>query len=178
MSCLYISHNKNSIIVFAGISGGVVSSTGKYRFLPLVINIQYTYIHIQRYPVDMNECVIIITMIKTNKKKIGTSLMVLGIGLLGLLEVNYHYGLLVLYMMLLGGGIGINAAILTIAAQNAVNDRYMASATALLEFLQTLGSAIGVAIYGMYLDIEIYLPIERSIYMHVFISYLSYRSNE
>jgi EmrB/QacA subfamily drug resistance transporter len=62
----------------------------------------------------------------------------------------YKLGLfpVALTIMLLGGGMGVTMPALTILVQNAVDQRQMGAATALLSFSRSLGAATGVALAG------------------------------
>ncbi len=53
-----------------------------------------------------------------------------------------------LLMLVIGAGLGANFPITTVAVQNAVDVRDLGAATGLLQFLRSLGSAIGIATLG------------------------------
>ncbi len=71
------------------------------------------------------------------------------LSVLGLLAW-FQLGLLpvALTVMVLGGGMGVAMPALTILVQNAVEQRQMGAATALLSFSRSLGAATGVALAG------------------------------
>lgn len=53
-----------------------------------------------------------------------------------------------MWMIVLGLGVGATLSVLTIAAQNAVEMRDLGAGTASVNFFRTLGSTIGVAVFG------------------------------
>lgn len=53
-----------------------------------------------------------------------------------------------LLMLIIGAGLGSNFPITTVAVQNSVDVRDLGAATGLLQFLRSLGSAIGIATLG------------------------------
>jgi len=79
---------------------------------------------------------------------IGGAIMTLGVGLMGLITAEISYGELVVFMCLIGIGVGQVLPTLSLVAQNSVPYKDMAAATALLSFVRNLGGALGVAIYG------------------------------
>jgi hypothetical protein len=53
-----------------------------------------------------------------------------------------------MWMIVLGLGVGATLSVLTIAVQNAVEMRDLGAGTASVNFFRTLGSTIGVAVFG------------------------------
>lgn len=78
---------------------------------------------------------------------LGTAILCVGIGLLGLLTPSFSYVKLAALLVVQGAGIGLVMPNLVIIAQNSVDVRDMAVATAVVSFLRTLGGALGAAIY-------------------------------
>ncbi len=79
---------------------------------------------------------------------IGAILIAAGFLLLTQLEQGTSDWLLVLYMVVLGLGIGFVMQVLVLAAQNAVAYEDMGTATSTATFSRTLGGAIGTAVFG------------------------------
>ena len=78
----------------------------------------------------------------------GTALATVGLYVLSLMDASsgrLHQGL---GMFLLGLGIGSVMPTLTLAVQNAAEQRDLGSATSLVNFTRSLGGAFGVAIFG------------------------------
>jgi EmrB/QacA subfamily drug resistance transporter len=74
--------------------------------------------------------------------------MAIGTGLLSTMNSATPYINVVLYMIVLGLGIGINMPIGNTNIQNAVPLRQLGSATSTVQFFRNIGSTIGSAIYG------------------------------
>ena len=79
---------------------------------------------------------------------IGTGITTLGLYLLSLLNVNTPPVTIALYLAALGLGIGMVQQVLIIAVQNAVNYRYLGTATSGVTFFRSIGGAFGVAVFG------------------------------
>ncbi|HEX2958433.1 MAG TPA: MDR family MFS transporter [Chitinispirillaceae bacterium] len=74
--------------------------------------------------------------------------MAIGTGLLSTMSADTAYIQVVLYMIILGLGIGINMPIGNTNIQNAVPPKQLGSATSTVQFFRNIGSTIGSAIYG------------------------------
>lgn len=75
-------------------------------------------------------------------------LMVVGTGLLSTMSADTSYVQVVVYMVILGLGIGINMPIGNTNIQNAVPPRQIGAATSTVQFFRNIGSTICSAIYG------------------------------
>ena len=75
-------------------------------------------------------------------------LMAVGTGLLSTMSANTPYFQVVLYMIILGLGVGINMPIANTNTQNSVLPQQIGSATSTVQFFRNIGSTIGSAIYG------------------------------
>jgi len=64
------------------------------------------------------------------------------------MSASTSYYKIVLYMIILGLGIGINMPIANTNAQNSVQSRQIGSATSTVQFFRNVGGTIGSAIYG------------------------------
>jgi EmrB/QacA subfamily drug resistance transporter len=89
---------------------------------------------------------------KTGKNKvfvfIAFILMGIGTGLLSTMNADTSYFKVILYMVILGLGIGINMPITTMNIQNSVSPRQIGAATSTVQFFRNIGGTIGSAIYG------------------------------
>lgn len=89
---------------------------------------------------------------KTGKNKIfvfaAFILMTIGTGLLSTMNANTPYFKVILYMIVLGLGVGVNMPIANINIQNSVPRHQLGSATSTVQFFRNIGSTIGSAIYG------------------------------
>lgn len=79
---------------------------------------------------------------------IGTALMVLGFILFSNLAENTSQLVLTLWMLILGVGIGLFMQVMTLAVQNSVDRKDLGTATSVVIFFRTIGSALGAAIFG------------------------------
>lgn len=75
-------------------------------------------------------------------------LMAVGSGLLSTMSAKTPYSQVILYMIILGLGVGINMPIANTNTQNAVPPQQIGSATSTVQFFRNIGSTIGSAIYG------------------------------
>jgi EmrB/QacA subfamily drug resistance transporter len=79
---------------------------------------------------------------------IGTVLIAIGLYLLSTMHVGTSRLLSSLYMVVLGGGIGMIIQVMVLAVQNSVEHRDLGTATATESFSRSMGGAFGVAIFG------------------------------
>ncbi|KAJ1719728.1 hypothetical protein LPJ61_006261, partial [Coemansia biformis] len=77
---------------------------------------------------------------------VGTGMLVLGAGLLIMLDEHANAGKQIGFLLLMGAGLGLNIQIMLVAAQTAAPPRDMAAVTTLFLFMRVLGSSIGVAV--------------------------------
>ena len=83
---------------------------------------------------------------------IGLCLMMGGFLLLSTLNADTPYGRVILYMVVLGLGIGPALPLFNLAIQNAVHPWEIGVATSSGQFFQQLGSVLGTAIFGAVLS--------------------------
>ncbi|KAJ2715532.1 hypothetical protein H4R19_001155 [Coemansia spiralis] len=76
----------------------------------------------------------------------GTGMLVVGAGLLILLDEHSGHGKQIGFLVLMGAGLGLNIQIMLVAAQTAAPPGDMAAVTTLYLFMRVLGSSIGVAV--------------------------------
>ncbi|GMA23825.1 hypothetical protein GCM10025864_15840 [Luteimicrobium album] len=79
---------------------------------------------------------------------LGGVLTVAGLALMGTARVGTAYGLLAVYMFLIGAGLGMTQQNLVLSVQNQVARSELGSASALVAFMRTLGGAVGVSALG------------------------------
>lgn len=89
---------------------------------------------------------------KTGKWKVylvaGGVLMTVGLGLLATITHDTHFGLLSIYMAILGVGVGMLMQNLVLAAQNDVPAAELGAATSVLSFFRSMGGTIGTSVLG------------------------------
>jgi EmrB/QacA subfamily drug resistance transporter len=78
----------------------------------------------------------------------GTAIMAVGLGLLSRLEVDTSAWVAGAYMLVLGLGLGLVIQVLVLAAQNAVDYKYLGVASSGSTLFRQIGGSIGVAIFG------------------------------
>ncbi len=78
----------------------------------------------------------------------GTAIMALGLGLLSRLHVDTSTPVAGAYMLVLGLGLGLVIQVLVLAAQNAVDYKYLGVATSGSTLFRQVGGSVGVAIFG------------------------------
>ena len=78
----------------------------------------------------------------------GGVLLVIGFGLMGSMRADTPYGLLALYMLTLGAGLGMMMQNLVLATQNVVATGDLGAASSTVAFFRSLGGAIGVSALG------------------------------
>jgi EmrB/QacA subfamily drug resistance transporter len=89
---------------------------------------------------------------KTGKYKkypiIGTGIMTVGILLMQRLGITTSFWELAAYELLIGLGLGLSMQTLVIAVQNSIDFKHMGIATSAHTFFRSLGSVVGVAVFG------------------------------
>lgn len=83
---------------------------------------------------------------------IGTGLMTIGIILMRRLQIDTPYWQLTIYILLVGLGLGLSMQTLIIAVQNSIDFKHMGIATSAHTFFRSLGSVVGVGIFGSVLS--------------------------
>ena len=78
----------------------------------------------------------------------GTAIIALGLWLLSRLQVDTSTLVASVYMLVLGLGLGMVLQVLVLAAQNAVDYKYLGVATSGSTLFRQIGGSIGVAIFG------------------------------
>lgn len=79
---------------------------------------------------------------------IGLALVTLGIVLLSTLVEDTPFWQLALFAILIGAGLGFSMQTIVIALQNAIDFKHMGVATSSNTFFRSIGSTIGVALFG------------------------------
>jgi len=78
----------------------------------------------------------------------GTTAVAVGLALLGTIHFDTPYWLLVIYMFILGAGIGACMQNMVLAVQNSIDPRQMGVASSGVTFFRSLGGTAGVAALG------------------------------
>jgi hypothetical protein len=78
----------------------------------------------------------------------GTAIMAVGLVLLSRLDVDTSTAVSGFYMLVLGLGLGCVIQVLVLAAQNAVDYKYLGVATSGSTLFRQIGGSIGVAVFG------------------------------
>jgi EmrB/QacA subfamily drug resistance transporter len=78
----------------------------------------------------------------------GTAIMAVALYLLSRLEVSTPTWVAAVYMLILGLGLGMVMQVLVLAAQNAVEYRYLGVATSGSTLFRQIGGSIGVSLFG------------------------------
>ncbi|MET9494506.1 MDR family MFS transporter [Streptomyces sp. NPDC006552] len=79
---------------------------------------------------------------------IGATAMAAGLGLLSTIDADTHFGLLSVFMAVMGIGVGMLMQNLVLAAQNDVSATELGAATSVLSFFRSLGGTIGTSVLG------------------------------
>ncbi|WP_083977492.1 MFS transporter [Kitasatospora azatica] len=85
----------------------------------------------------------------------GTFLLALGFLLLGTARADTPYGLLSLYMLATGVGLGLTSQNLVLAVQNTVPVKELGTASSAVTFFRTMGGAMGVSALGALLGTKV-----------------------
>ncbi|MEU9851300.1 MDR family MFS transporter [Streptomyces sp. NPDC047985] len=91
----------------------------------------------------------------------GGIVMTAGMGLLATIGADSSFGLLSVYMAVLGVGVGMLMQNLVLAAQNDVPASDLGSATSVLSFFRSLGGAIGTSALGAVLGHRVTSELEK-----------------
>jgi EmrB/QacA subfamily drug resistance transporter len=92
----------------------------------------------------------------------GTLMMVLGFWLFTHVGVHTSQYVLSAWMIVLGLGIGSFMQVMTVAVQNAVDRQYLGTATSIVTFFRSVGSALGAAIFGAVLTSRLAYHLKQS----------------
>jgi EmrB/QacA subfamily drug resistance transporter len=91
-------------------------------------------------------------MTKTGHYKIypivGSALVAIALYLLSRLDANSPYWQVAVPMLIFGAGLGCSMQIIVTAVQNAVDKRYMGTATSAVTFFRAMGGTFGTAVFG------------------------------
>jgi EmrB/QacA subfamily drug resistance transporter len=79
---------------------------------------------------------------------VGVGLAATGMFLLSGMDVSTSYSTVLRNMMVMGVGLGLTLPVFTIAVQNAVDVRDLGIATSTVQFLRSMGGALGAAAFG------------------------------
>jgi EmrB/QacA subfamily drug resistance transporter len=96
----------------------------------------------------------------------GGAFVVAGLTLMGTVRADTSYGLVALYMLFIGAGLGMTMQNLVLSVQNQVARSEIGSASAFVSFTRTLGGAIGVSALGALLTTKITTYVNDGLHAH------------
>ncbi|KIL45235.1 MDR family MFS transporter [Jeotgalibacillus soli] len=157
---------KNGIFTISNIIGFVigVSMFGGVMYVPFYIQgvLGFSATHSSFLTMSMTLGLVAASALggqlisKTGKYKlqaiIGLSISAFGLFLLSQMGINTSQFSLVLYLILVGFGLGIGMTVFTLTVQNAVDQSYLGVATASSQLFRSIGGTVGVAIMGTLLN--------------------------
>ena len=157
---------KNGIFTISNIIGFVigVSMFGGVMYVPYFIQgvLGYSATHSSFLTMTMTLGLVFASAIggqiisKTGKYKflaiIGLCISALGLYLLSTMSIHTSQFALVVFLVLVGFGIGIGMTVFTLSVQNAVEQKYLGVATASSQLFRSVGGTVGVAIMGTVLN--------------------------
>lgn len=79
---------------------------------------------------------------------IGAVVMTIGVFLLTRITISSELGVVVVFMVIAGLGLGVFFSVLTVAGQNALSRAHLGIGTSAMRYLGQLGAVIGVALVG------------------------------
>ena len=82
----------------------------------------------------------------------GAVLLTAGLGLMGTIHFDTSFGLVGLYLVIIGAGVGMLMQNLVLAVQNTLDVKEIGSGTSTVAFFRTLGGALGVSALGVVLS--------------------------
>ena len=82
----------------------------------------------------------------------GVAVMTIGMFLMSGMSDSTQYWRAIVYIVVLGFGLGFTLPSYTIAVQNAVEHRFLGVATSTVQFYRTIGGALGLAVLGAYMS--------------------------
>lgn len=95
---------------------------------------------------------------KTGKYKkmalVGLLMMSIGMFLLSLMNVDTSVLVAIVYIIIVGFGLGLAFPVFTLTVQNAVDQRQLGVATASTQLFRQIGGTIGVAIFGTVMNVR------------------------
>lgn len=75
--------------------------------------------------------------------------LVISLSLLGTISVDTERWVVTLYMVFVGLGIGVSFVVFNIATLHGISPQHKGAATSMIVFFRTIGSALGVTIFGV-----------------------------
>ncbi|SHE10566.1 Multidrug-efflux transporter 3 [Chlamydia abortus] len=159
---LPLSLFKNSVVTVSNLSGFVLNAgmMGAIIYVPFFVQgvkgISPTYSGYVTMPMSI---AMIVTMgvvgqmiARTGKYKakaiVGLIIMAAGMVLLHFMGVDTPIYITIIYMCILGFGLGISMPVFSLTVQNAVEPKQLGVATASSQLFRSLGGTIGIAVMG------------------------------
>ena len=82
---------------------------------------------------------------------LGIGLMAAGLYLVSTMTTETTFGTAVIYIVIMGVGLGVTFPVFTLAVQNSVPHRLLGVATSAAQFYRSVGGVIGLAVLGSYM---------------------------
>ncbi|HEY6073551.1 MAG TPA: MDR family MFS transporter [Anaerolineales bacterium] len=86
---------------------------------------------------------------------VGTALLALGAFLLTLIGAHSSQALMMVFVALMGIGMGLSIPAFLVAIQTGVERRYLGAATSMLQFSRSMGGTLGVSVMGAALSLRL-----------------------
>ncbi len=141
-------------LFFQGVQGKQATNAG-LLLLPLMLAMMLTSLLVGR------------ATTRTGRYKIfpvaGTSVAAVGMWLLSTLDADTSRWVSSAWMAIVGVGVGATLPVLTVAVQNTVEFRDLGAGTASVNFFRTLGSTVGVAVFGTILTHRLTSTLDREL---------------
>ncbi|WP_042168614.1 MDR family MFS transporter [Paenibacillus gorillae] len=80
---------------------------------------------------------------------VSAAILIIALFLLGTIDADTHRWVVTVYMIFVGFGIGVSFVIFNIATLHGISPEYKGAATSMVVFFRTIGSALGITIFGV-----------------------------
>ncbi len=94
---------------------------------------------------------------------LGIGLMAAGLYLISTMTPETTFRVAVLYIVIMGVGMGITFPVFTLAVQNSVPHRFLGVATSAAQFYRSVGGVIGLAVLGSYMTRQFTSALDGSV---------------
>ncbi|WP_028559553.1 MDR family MFS transporter [Paenibacillus pinihumi] len=126
-------------IFVQGVYGGSASSAGQ-TLTPMMLGVVASSAIGGRF---------VTKFVFRNIMLVSAAILIISLFMLGTIDADTHRWIVTLYMIFVGLGIGVSFVIFNIATLHGISPQYKGAATSLVVFFRTIGSALGVTIFGV-----------------------------
>jgi EmrB/QacA subfamily drug resistance transporter len=126
-------------IFVQGVYGGSASSAGQ-TLTPMMLGVVASSVIGGRF---------VGRFIFRNIMLVSATLLTVSLILLGTIDADTARWVVTVYMVLVGLGIGVSFVVFNIATLHGVSPQYKGAATSMIVFFRTIGSALGVTVFGV-----------------------------